>query len=177
MTSGRLTEPELLDRWRKAKPRILAGLLDGVCAALRNVETTKLPAEPRLIGALKWATAAEANFGFDDGETFKAYQESAKETTQQAFEADIVAIVLATFVRGLSTKSWEGTPTQLFAEINVHASDTQKRMRSWPVSPAGLTNRIERAAPLLRSQGIHVERRRSRDERLIAIVQLDLPAA
>ncbi len=46
-------------------------------------------------------------------------------------------------------------------------------MRSWPASPAGLTNRIERAAPLLRSQGVHVERRRSHDDRLIAIVQLD----
>jgi len=82
MAGDRLTETELLQRWQLARPRILAGFLDGVCCALRNVEGITLPAEPRLIGALKWATAAEPNFGFDDGEVFKAYQDSARETTQ-----------------------------------------------------------------------------------------------
>jgi hypothetical protein len=92
--TDRVTEPDLLARWRLAKPRILAGLLDGVCSALRNVESVNLPEEPRLIGALKWAAAAEASFGFDDGEIFRAYQASAKETIQQAFEARMPAQVL-----------------------------------------------------------------------------------
>jgi putative DNA primase/helicase len=173
MAADRLTEPELLARWQSARPRILAGFLDGVCAALRDVESITLPEEPRLIGALKWATAAESNFGFDDGTIFNAYKESHKETIQAAFEADVVAIVLTNFIRSLATKAWEGTPTALFAMINEHATEAQRKMKSWPASPAGLTNRIERAAPLLRSQGVHAERRRSRDDRLIAIVQLD----
>jgi hypothetical protein len=137
------------------------------------VDGVKLPEEPRLIGALKWATAAEANFGFDDGTIFKAYQESSRETIQAAFEADVVAIVVTSFVRSLATKAWEGTPTALFSVINEHATEAQRKMKSWPASPAGLTNRLERAASLLRSQGVHAERRRSHDERLIAIVQLD----
>jgi hypothetical protein len=173
MTGDRLTETELLHRWQIARPRILAGLLDGVCSALRNVEGVTLPMEPRLIGALKWATAAEPNFGFDDGETFKAYQESAAETIQAAFEADVVAIVVTDFVRKLMTRSWEGTATALFAAINDHATDTHRKLKSWPASPAALTNRIERGAPVLRSQGVHVERRRSRSDRLITIVVLD----
>jgi hypothetical protein len=172
-TVDRLTEPELLERWRLARPRILAGLLDGVCSALRNVEGITLPEEPRLIGALKWATAAEANFGFDDGEIFKAYQDSAKETIQAAFEADIVAIVLTSFIRSSPTKCWEGTPTQLFGEINAHATETHRKMRSWPASPAGLTNRIERASSILRSQGVVVERRHAHATRLITIALLD----
>jgi putative DNA primase/helicase len=171
--SDRLTEPELLERWHQARPRILGGLLDGVCSALRNVAAITLPEEPRLVGALKWATAAEANFGFDDGETFRAYQDSAKETIQAAFEADIVAIVLTGFLRALSTHAWEGTPSQLFDAINVFASDQQRKVKSWPASPAGLTNRIERAAPLLRSQNVHVERRHAHAARLITIVLLD----
>jgi hypothetical protein len=171
MTADRLTEPELLERWRLARPRILGGLLDGVCGALRNVEGITLPEEPRLIGALKWATAAEANFGFDDGTIFKAYLDSAKETIQAAFEADIVAIVLVAFIRSLATKAWEGTPTQLFDAINAFADERQKKMKSWPASPAGLTNRIERVAPLLRSQNIYVDRKRSRSDRLITITE------
>jgi len=170
---GRLPEDDVLDRWHAAKPRILGGLLDGVCSALRNVDGITLPEQPRLIGALKWATAAEPNFGFDDGEIFKAYQESAKETVEAAFEADVVAIVVTSFVRNSRTKSWEGTSLQLSEAINAHATDTQRKMKSWPASPAALTNRIDRAAPLLRSQGVHVERRRSHRDRLITIVQLD----
>jgi hypothetical protein len=173
MTVDRLTEPELLARWQNARPRILGGLLDGVCSALRNLDDVRLPEEPRLVGALKWATAAEANFGFDDGTIFRAYQQSSRETVQAAFEADIVAIALTSFIRSLATKAWEGTPTQLFDVLNARANETQRKMKSWPASPAGLTNRIERAAPLLRSIGIHAERRRSHDDRLIAIVQLD----
>jgi hypothetical protein len=169
-TDDRLTEPELLDRWRQAKPRILGGLLDGVCAALRNVDRVTLPEEPRLIGALKWATAAEPNFGFDDGEIFRAYQGSAKETVQAALEADIVAIVLLKFIQSLPTRSWEGTPTHLFDALNAFATETQRKMKSWPISPAGLTNRIERAAPILRSQGVHIERRAAHSQRLITIV-------
>jgi hypothetical protein len=173
MTGDRLTEPELLQRWQGARPRILGGLLDGVCSALRNVDGITLPEQPRLIGALKWATAAEPNFGFDDGEMFKAYQDSARETIQAAFEADIVAIVLASFIRSLTTRQWEGAPTVLFGEINAHATEAQRKMKSWPTSPAGLTNRIERAAPVLRSQGVVVERRHAHAARLITIALLD----
>ena len=134
-----------------------------------------MPEEPRLIGALKWATAAEANFGFDDGEIFKAYQNSAKENIQTALESDIVAIVLLKFIQSLPTLSWEGTPTQLYDAVNAFATETQRKMKSWPVSPAGLTNRIERAAPILRTQGVRVERRSAHAQRLITIVLLDRP--
>jgi hypothetical protein len=173
MTADRLTEPELLARWHTARPRILAGLLDGVCSALRNVDGITLPEEPRLIGALKWATAAEPNFGFDDGTIFKAYQESERETIQAVFEADVVAIVLTSFISSLTTKAWEGSPTELFSVINAHANETQRTMRSWPASPAGLTNRLERATPVLRRQGVVVERRHTHAARLITIALLD----
>jgi putative DNA primase/helicase len=172
-TENRVTEPEILGRWQEARPRILGGLLDGVCSALRNVDAVALPEQPRLVGALKWATAAEANFGFDDGVTVDAYRVSAQESAQTAFEADVVAIVVTRFVRGSMTKAWEGTPTQLFEVINGHASESERGLKSWPSSPAALTNRLDRAAPLLRGQGVHVERRRSNNARLISLTQLE----
>jgi hypothetical protein len=174
MTGDRLTEPELLQRWQGARPRILAGLLDGVCCALRNVDGVTLPEEPRLVGALKWAAAAEPNFGFDDGAIFKAYQDSARETTQASFEADVVAQVVTRFIRGLPTRQWEGISTALFAAINESAADHERKMKSWPPSAAALTNRIDRAAPVLREQGIYIERPpRSKNGRLITIMARD----
>jgi hypothetical protein len=63
--------PGLLDplaaRWpppRQSQPRIFAGLLDGICCALRDVgesrfverwKKARCGEEPRLIKALKWA--------------------------------------------------------------------------------------------------------------------------
>ncbi len=174
MTGDRLTEPELLRRWHDAKPRILGGLLTGVSAALRYVDHVTLPEEPRLVGALKWAVAAEPNFGFDDGEIFGAYQDSHREMIQAAFEADVVAQVLTRFIRGSATHQWEGISTALYAAINDCAADSERRMKSWPASAAALTNRIDRAAPVLREQGIYVERPpRSKNGRLITIVARD----
>ncbi len=175
-TTDRLAEREILDRWQKARPYILGGLLDAVCAALRNLDAVILSEQPRLVGALKWATAAEANLGFDDGDVLEAYRTNARESAQTAFEADVVAIVLTGFIRNSTTKAWEGTPTQLFDCLNSHATESQRKLKSWPTSPAGLTNRIDRAAPLLRAQGIHVERRRAHGGRLIIITQLDAAA-
>jgi putative DNA primase/helicase len=172
-TGDRMSEPDILQRWNRARPRIVGGLLDGVCSALRNVDGVVLPEQPRLIGALKWATAAESNFGFDDGATFSAYKNSARESVQAAFEADIVAIVATRFISQSTTKAWEGSPTQLYEQINLCATETERKMKSWPNSPAGLTNRIDRAAPLLRQQGVHVEKRRARDGRLVVITKLD----
>ena len=135
-TNDRLTESEVLDRWRNARPRILAGLLDGICCALRNEKGVDLQEQPRLVGALKWAIAAEANFGFDDGEIIEAYRANSKETVQVAFEADVVAIVVASFTRSSTSRTWEGSPSQLFEQLNQHASESQRKLKSWPVSPA-----------------------------------------
>jgi putative DNA primase/helicase len=172
-TDGRLPEDEVLARWQAARLRILGGLLDGVCNALRNVDSVTLPEQPRLIGALKWAIAAEPNFGFDDGTIWNAYRDNAEETIQTAFEADIVAIVLTSFIRSLASRSWEGTSTELFGAINAHATEIQRKTKSWPASPAALSNRIERAAPVLRAQSVVVERRHTRAARLITIALLE----
>ena len=132
-----------------------------------------------LIGSCVWAYftvnayVTRTNWKVRADNFEKAYKESEGETIQAAFEADVVAIVLTSFIQSLATRSWEGTPTTLFAAINDHATETQRKSKWWPPSPAALTNRIERAAPVLRSQGVHVERRRTRADRLITIVALD----
>src|SRR5260370_22403741 len=54
-TVDRLTEPELLERWRRARPRIFAGLLALFCHALRNLDCITFPVRPRLIRPLKLA--------------------------------------------------------------------------------------------------------------------------
>jgi hypothetical protein len=75
---------------------------------------------------------------------------------------------------GTFRKSFEEYAATRVAAINDHATETQRKMKSWPPSPAALMNRIERAAPVLRSQYVRVQRRRTRADRLITIVALVL---
>jgi hypothetical protein len=166
-------ETELLARWQDAQPRILAGLYDGVSCALRNVDGVKLPGTTRLIGALKWAAAAEPNLGFDDGEIFEAYQHSERETIQASFEADVVAISVRNFILGQPGRQWEGTREALLTELNNKAPENYKKLKSWPTTPHALSTRLTRAIGVLRPQGVIVERRHTRDCWLITIVVRD----
>jgi hypothetical protein len=176
--ADKLTGLELNRRWLDAWPRILAGLYDGVRAALNNFDRVELPGESRLIGALKWSAAAEPSFGFDDREIFRAYQDSDQETLQTSYEADVVAQAVARFVRHIATRQWEGTSTALWDAINNFATEDvaterARKSKSWPNSPAGLTGRIERAADVLQKvQGIYFERqKRVRNARLITLFE------
>lgn len=54
---------------------------------------------------------------------------------------------------------WEGTATELLIELNRITAD-EPRGRGWPTAPNHLSNRLDRLAPVLRSFGIEVERRR-----------------
>jgi hypothetical protein len=176
--ADKLTGLELNRRWLDARPRTMAGLYDGVRAALNNFDRVNLPGESRLIGPLRWSTAAEPSFGFDDHEILRAYQDSDQETLQTSYEADVVAQAVTRFVRSLSLRQWEGTSTSLWDAINNFATEDApteraRKSKSWPNSAAGLTGRIERAADVLQKvQGIYFERqKRVRNARLVTLFE------
>jgi hypothetical protein len=175
----RVSEIELERRCNAARPRILAGVLDGVCHTLRNVGGVRLPETPRIVGPVEWAVAAAPNFGFDDGEIFQACQDNSRELLQSAYEADVVAQVLVSFVNSLAGQQWEGTSEALYAAFANHAIDRtteiQRRSVRWPHSAKGLTNRLKDSESTLRSQGIHMEYNKTRGARLYTIVKIDRP--
>lgn len=55
------------------------------------------------------------------------------------------------------------TATELLSLLNTTdlVTDGVRKQRTWPATPQGLGNRIDRIAPLLKAQGFAVERRHS----------------
>lgn len=157
--TDRLPEDEFWADFERASPEIFGALLTAVSGAIRKIDGVRLTRYPRLADFARWATAAESGLGWDDGTFMRAYGENRKSVTDSAFEADVVAVAIADLVQ--DEPLWSGTPTALLAALNQGASEQMQRAHAWPKTPAGLGNRLERIAPLLRTKGILVERRHS----------------
>jgi hypothetical protein len=167
----RRPEDEIAAEWEQAAPLVLGALLDAVCSGLRNLPAVKLTRAPRMADFAKWITACEPGLGWDQGSTLEAYEDNRRDVAQNTFEADPVAVALADIARANGRDGWHGTATELLERLNDTASEVARRARSWPATAQGLGNRIDRVAPLLRSRGVHVERRHS-GVRTITLVAL-----
>jgi len=118
---------------------------------------------------VKWITAAEPGLGWDDGAFLAAYRDNRRRVAESAFEADSIAVAIRNFVTTVHPDGWEGTPTQLLAELNQRTTEDIRKARSWPITAQALGNRVERIAPLLRSKGFAVDRNRSAVRTIIIV--------
>jgi len=163
-------EDEFWAAFEESRPRILGALLDAVSVALRRISAVKLPRVPRMADFAKWVTAAEWGLGWEDGTILKAYDENRRNTRQDTFAADNVAVAIHAFVLERAPRGWEGTPTELFETLNGYVTESTRKAPSWPKTPQALGNRLERAAPLLRDEKGFVVDRRNGVRRLIIIM-------
>ncbi len=69
----RRAEDELWAEFEAVRPRVLGVLLDGVSAALRNIDKVKLDRLPRMADFEKWNKAAESALGLEEGAFERAY--------------------------------------------------------------------------------------------------------
>lgn len=157
----RRTEAEFWDDWAIVAPRVLGALLDGLSTGLRRLASVRLEKTPRMADFARFATACEPGLGFEAGSFMAAYAANLADTTETTFEADPVAVAIRDMIRTAHPSGWHGTPSELFAALNLRVEEGIKRLRLWPQSPASLGNRIDRIAPVLRAQGFIVERKHS----------------
>lgn len=147
--------------WETTAPRVLGALLDAVSTGLRRLPSVKLDRSPRMADFAEFAVACEPGFGFEPGSFLAAYSANQADTTETTFEADPVAVALRDLVRNDYPTGWNGSATELLAALNLRTSESVKRLKLWPATASSLGNRIDRIAPVLRSQGFTVERRHS----------------
>jgi putative DNA primase/helicase len=175
----RILVPESRDRedslWANfdaARPRILGAIFTAVSAAVRNIDKVKLERPPRMADFASWVTAAEPGLGWNDREFLAAYSVNQHDVSESAFEADPVAVAIADFVGSLhpAPAGWEGSATDLLNAINERTPETTRKQRSWPSNGQGLGTRMDRIAPLLRSKGFRVERRRTHDGKRLVLI-------
>jgi hypothetical protein len=157
----RRTEAEFWSDWSTTAPRVLGALLDGFSTGLRRLPSVKLDRLPRMADFARFATACEPGLGFEPGSFMAAYAANLADTTETTFEADPVAVAIRDMILADYPTGWNGSATELLAVLNLRTAENTKKLKLWPATASSLGNRVDRIAPVLRSQGFSVDRRHS----------------
>ena len=148
---GRRLEKDFWPEFRAARPRLLGALLDAVSTALRNLPGVTLADPPRMADFATRADAAEPAFPVPPGTFLDAYAESREAAHEVVLEGEVLSVPVRTLAdRGL----WEGTATDLLAELAGIAGETVAKRRSWPGAANALSGRLRRIAPVLPGRGV-----------------------
>jgi hypothetical protein len=149
----RVDDAVLFSEFEQARPLILGSLLNGVCAALRNLPHVHLKKLPRMADFAKWATAAESGLGFEAGAFMAAYNRNRNAASESALEASPVATVLLSYVRerGEVTVSL----TTLLSALGTQFSEG-KVPSDFPKSTNKLAAELRRCMPHLRAAGLTI---------------------
>ncbi|QIZ07630.1 hypothetical protein HFZ78_13535 [Priestia megaterium] len=149
----RTDEKNFWELFKEAHPRILGGLLDVLCGAIKELPNTNLTAKPRMADFAQWATAAEKCLGWETGRFINVYNNNRNEAIDQGLESDPVAVAVQAFMK--ERTSWEGTVGETLDELSKHTEEAiTKYSKAWPTSRK-LKERFRRIAPALRAKGIN----------------------
>ena len=165
----RRTEDEFWREFEAERPKILGVLLDGVACALRDIDSTTLPAPPRMADFATWAFAGLSGVGLDPQAFLEAYQLNLTHASETVIEASPVGRYLRAFARG---DGFRGTAHELLDKLNHEATDADRRHLGWPRSPLPLANAVRRLAQVLARVGVVVrtgDREGRTGERIITI--------
>jgi putative DNA primase/helicase len=166
----RRTEAELWLGFAAAAPLILGALLDALAAALRRLPYVSLPDDSvtfRMADFALLALAAEDGLDWPKGSALDAVRRNVRGATAMMADLDPVAVALRSMVEH------EGGFTGLVSALHTRLSGTAdvetRRGPGWPKHPAGLGEHLRRIAPALRSNGISIEERRTRNGMKVTI--------
>src|SRR5262245_19931927 len=162
----RRPDAEITTAYTDARPRILGALLDLTVQVLASLRGVRLDELPRMADFARILAALDQVRGWD---TLASYRTAAAEASQAVLESDPVAeAVIALIGRG---GAWQGTASDLLDRITP-----ERRLRSWPHTPRGLSGALARLAPALRAHGVIIERQARGSDRILTL-RADDPGA
>ncbi len=167
--TSRKPEESFWAEFEAAKPRILGAIFDVLSEALREIGNVKLDALPRMADFAKWGTAISRAMGVNDHEFLTAYQESILSQHEEAIAASPVAQTVIELME--NSNKWEGTPSNLLAELNALAGRLQidTRGKDWPKEANWVWRRLREAQNNLEAIGLAIEREGKGSKRIISI--------
>ena len=167
------TEESLWEALEADRPRILGGLLDAVSLGLKNKPMLEHRATTRLADFEVWAIACESALGVSSTSFEEAYKHSRQASVEVVLSNSPLPPQIIALLRRCGN-TWQGTSSELLADLEEYASDRTLRQYGWPKNPSWLGKDIDRLAPSLREFGINVERYRGRDKLAARVIYLKL---
>jgi hypothetical protein len=165
--SKRQPEAAFWNAFEAARPRILGALFTVVAGALGNSGSTVLATLPRMADFANWVTSAEPALGWTPGTFMQAYVRNRGAAAVSTVEADPVSMAVQHLVE--TRGEWSGVASELLETLTEQVGESVARQRAWPRTAHKLSERLNRAAPALRTGGIDVERQRSKARRTVIL--------
>lgn len=144
--------------WRDfeaARAGILGGLLNAVSVGLRCVERVHLERKPRMADFAVCSVATEGACPWRGGTFLRVYTRNRQGATEAVLEGDCVGDLARALVNEAPHR-WEGTASELLAELNRVTSSEIKRRKDWFSRPRQVSDALRRLAPNLRKTGLEV---------------------
>jgi hypothetical protein len=145
--SGRREEKEFDAAFAADRAKILGVLLNAVVHGLKTAPTIEHTKLPRMADFALWAMACEGAL-FAKGTFDRAYGCNRMGGTEDALEADPVASAVRAFMADKA--EWVGLTKELLAALTQVAGEQMAKSRSWPKTERKLSDRLKKAATLLR---------------------------
>lgn len=167
--SERKFEGEFNKALDKAAPYILAGLLDAVSIALRNLGSVELIERPRMADFAKWVTAAEPALGWPAGAFMDSYEVNRGTADRASVEGNPVALAILKLVT--ETVIWSGTMTDLKTTLQNRYPRLTDDPIGFPKQENKLSSVIRRVQPPLRRMGVSIafDRQGKSGERILKL--------
>jgi len=167
----RKTEKQLKRAFKKERPGILGAMLDVLVHAIRIYPKIKLEGLNRMADYVVWGCAITEALGIDKQRFLDAYEENVNAQNLEMVRASPISDALVKLMEANPLGGWEGTPSQLYSELEEKAKELKisTRQKAWPKKPHVLSRRLNELAPSLPSIGYQIEMSRSGKSRKIVI--------
>ncbi len=149
------------DYWREFESKragILGALLDLLSGAVAALPSVKLEKTPRMGNFAKLGEAIGTVLKWEPGSFVQLLFDNHAAAESESVESHPVTTSLRAFLESRADKNWEGTMTELLAELRKKADDETMRSKSWPTQPNALSSILNRMHTGLGKSGISVER-------------------
>lgn len=149
-------EQQLRAAYERARPAILASLLDLLSQVLAVLPGVRLESMPRMADFARVLAAVDEVTGWD---TLQSYLEQAADVSAKVLEEDLFA--QAVIKMAGAVEEWTGTATQLLVALDT----PDPAPRKWPKNPSQAGGHLRRIAPVLREHGVDVSYDREGNKR------------
>jgi hypothetical protein len=143
--SRRRPEQEVSAAYERARPAILAALLDLLAKVLVVLPDVRLESMPRMADFARVLAAVDEVTGWN---TLGSYLEQSADIAAEVLGEDLFAQAVIELVG--EGEEWTGTATQLLAVLDK----PEPPPRKWPKNPSQAGGHLRRISPALREHGV-----------------------
>lgn len=155
----RRSDSEIQTTFNRELPGIFGAILDSLVSIKQKVPYIRLSKLPRMAEFAKVAVAGLGHFGLPQETVLEYLFANQNEAIESCLELNPLARVILKFME--SKSFWTGSMTQLKNEFDRIVYDLGIKDRTYPDSLQGLSRAIDRLTPVLKGQGIVIEKHRS----------------